>query len=164
MSKKVIHKNPWYSLEHHVLPNGNNYYFLNKQPSVFIVAQNDKDEIILISEYRYPINKIIWQLPAGMIDKDPPLTAAKRELREETGLTAKKWKKLGYFYSSPGHDTTKIIVFLAKDLSMQAKDEEDDIKKIKAVSKQILKRMIQTNKIECGISLAALNLYFNISK
>ena len=54
-------------------------------------------------QYRLPADQYLWELPAGKIDEgENALQAAKRELVEETGLRAKKWKKLAFFYPSPG--------------------------------------------------------------
>ena len=164
--KIIINKNPWFSLEKHDLPFGGEYYFINKRPTVFVVAETVKKEIIMINEYRFPINKNIWQLPAGMMEHESPLVAAKRELFEETGFESKEWSKLGEFFVAPGHENTKIIVFLAKNLITTInsyKTLETDVHKIKRFSKSKIEEMIRGNKILCSISLAALNLYF-ISK
>lgn len=168
--KKIIHKNPWFSLEKHFTNRENNhdvYFFLNKKPTVFIIAETKDKKIILIREYRFPINKTIWQLPAGMVDTNNSLVSAKKELLEETQITATKWKKLGEFFVAPGHENTQIIVYLAKNLEKQktrSDIKELNIKNIKFFSKQEILTMIGQNRIKCGITLASLNLYFTADK
>lgn len=159
MSKKVIHENPWFTLEQHTLHDNSDYFLVNKQPSVFIIAENCQKKILLVHEYRYPIHKIIWQLPAGMVEHNKPLLSAKHELLEESGLRANKWKRLGSFYVAPGHENTKIIVFLAQELTSTSQKQEKNIKKIQIFSHQEIQKMISKNEVECGISLAALNLF-----
>lgn len=164
--KKIIHKNKWFSLEKHNFNNKGNYYFLNKRPTVFIIAESNERKIICIKEFRYPIGKSIWQLPAGMVDDDNPLSSAKKELLEETGYKAGHWERLGYFFVAPGHENTKIITFIAKDLTKsndnESVDLEKNIKEMSFFSKNEIINMIKRNEIECGISLAALNFYFSM--
>ena len=105
---------------------------------------------------------MVWQLPAGMVDTKNSLKSAKKELLEEIGIRAEKWKRLGEFYVAPGHENTKIIVYVAKNIKKykEAKTEEINIKHIKFFSKPEIISMIKQNKLLCGITLASLNLYF----
>ncbi len=71
--------------------------------SAVMMAMDDKNRILLVRQYRLPADKYLWELPAGKLDDgEKPLQAAKRELTEETGYTAKNWTKLASFYPSPG--------------------------------------------------------------
>ena len=73
-----------------------------------------KNRVMLVRQYRLPANQFLWELPAGKIDEgETVLQAAKRELIEETGLRAKKWKKLVSFFPSPGYVEEKMTIFLA---------------------------------------------------
>ncbi len=90
---------------------------------------------------------------------------AKKELIEETGIVARKWKKLGGFYVAAGHETTYIYVFLATELNLtgiKTENQENDeaIQGVIKVCQSKLKKMILDGEIECGITLAALNLFF----
>lgn len=161
--KQVVHKNKWFSIEKHILKNGQEYFLLNKKPTVFVVAETKDKELVLIKEYRFPIRRTIWQLPAGMVEGRDVLGFAKRELFEETGLMAKNWYKIGHFFVAPGHENTKIVVFVARNLIITEnsyKTSEADVIEVKTFSKFKIKEMIRGNKILCSISLAALNLYF----
>ncbi|HTC90239.1 MAG TPA: NUDIX hydrolase [Bryobacteraceae bacterium] len=78
----------------------------------------DRKRILLVRQYRLPAERFLWELPAGSIDPgEKPLQTAKRELKEETGYHAKKWKKLISFYPSPGFLTEKMTIYLATGLT-----------------------------------------------
>jgi ADP-ribose pyrophosphatase len=86
--------------------------------SAVMMAVDKKRRILLVRQYRLPARASMWELPAGRLDEgEKPLDAAKRELREETGMAAKKWKKLLAFYPSPGYVAEKMTIFLAMDLT-----------------------------------------------
>lgn len=91
-----------------------------------IIAINKDKEIYFVSQFRLAANRIMLELPAGKIDAgEDPLHCAKRELKEETGLEAKKWKKLSACYTSPGYSDEVLHIFLAEDLK-QGKQKLDD--------------------------------------
>jgi len=93
-------------------------------------ASKPKSEprVLLVRQYRYTVNDFIWELPAGRIDEgEDELPAAKRELLEETGFTAERWKRVLFFYVSPGFLDETMAVYLAEDLKPgQAQPEEDE--------------------------------------
>ena len=72
--------------------------------SAVMMAVDEKKRVLLVRQYRLPAEKYLWELPAGRLDPgEKPLQAAKRELKEETGYTARKWTKLASFWVSPGY-------------------------------------------------------------
>lgn len=83
--------------------------------AVAVVAMNDRDEVMLVHQYRHPAGGTIWELPAGLLDVDGehPLTAAQRELAEETDLGADTWRTLIDVSTSGGGSTEIIRVYLA---------------------------------------------------
>ena len=86
--------------------------------SAVMMAVDKKNRVMLVRQYRLPANQYLWELPAGKIDEgETVLQAAKRELIEETGLRAKKWKKLVVVLSQPGYVEEKMTIFLATDLT-----------------------------------------------
>lgn len=71
--------------------------------SAAVLAVDDQRRVLLVRQYRWPAQRAMWELCAGRVDPgETPLAAAKRELREETGLRARRWKKLSRFWASPG--------------------------------------------------------------
>ncbi len=95
--------------------------------AVVIVALDSDAQVYLVRQYRHAIGRMLLELPAGTMEpEEPPLETAKRELREEVGLVAKKWSCLGMFYSSPGFLNEMLHVFLAQDLTQQESDPDFD--------------------------------------
>ncbi|HEX6357655.1 NUDIX hydrolase [Actinophytocola sp.] len=89
------------------------------QGAVAILALDDDDQVTLIHQYRHPLGRRIWELPAGLIDHlgENPLETAKRELVEEVGLAAEHWSVLVDVAASPGFTDEVVRVYLATGLS-----------------------------------------------
>jgi len=96
---------------------------------VAIVALDDKDNVLLVKQFRKPVEKELLEIPAGGIDPgETPEDSVRREMREETGFLPRKVQKLGGFYSSPGFCTEYLYLYLATDLvhsPLQAEDSEN---------------------------------------
>lgn len=106
------------------------------QDSVFVLPVTKAREIYLVSQYRYLLGRQMTEAVAGMVDaKEDPLVAAKRELKEETGLTAKQWTKLGEVERGASFIKCNYHFFLAQELEQNEQHlddfEEITIKKIK---------------------------------
>ncbi len=87
--------------------------------AVTVVALDDDDRVVLLRQYRHPVGRYLWELPAGLRDADgePPLETAKRELAEEAQLAAGRWSLLTTHFSSPGFSDEMVLAYLAEDLS-----------------------------------------------
>jgi len=87
--------------------------------AVAIVALNDNGQVLLIRQYRHPVGHFLWEIPAGLRDVpgEPAHRTGQRELREETGYTARSWHVLTDCYTSPGISTERVIVYLARGLA-----------------------------------------------
>jgi ADP-ribose pyrophosphatase len=98
--------------------------------SVVVLAVDDSaatPRVLLERQYRHAASDYLWELPAGRIDPgEKELAAAKRELLEETGYTATKWKRILKFYASPGFVAETMSVFLATGLRAGKAQPEDD--------------------------------------
>lgn len=88
--------------------------------AVGVIALNDNNEVLVVEQYRHPMGKVMWEPPAGLLDKpdEDPLIAIKRELYEETGYQAGQWHVLYDYASSPGGSTEMFRCYLARDLSL----------------------------------------------
>jgi ADP-ribose pyrophosphatase len=96
--------------------------------AVVILPVVDAEDICLLRNYRFVIGETLWELPAGTLEPGEELQhAARRELLEETGYTAARWRSLGYLYASPGVLDEKLHLFVAEDLtSGPARPEADE--------------------------------------
>jgi 8-oxo-dGDP phosphatase len=84
--------------------------------AVAVLVLDEEDRILTLRQYRHPVRRIMWELPAGLLDKpgEPPLAAAQRELYEEAHLEATEWRVLVDYFSSAGSSNEAIRVFLAR--------------------------------------------------
>jgi ADP-ribose pyrophosphatase len=98
---------------------------------VVLATREDRREplVLLERQYRHAAESYLWELPAGRIDKgEKALAAAKRELFEETGYTAKRWKRILKFFASPGFVAEPMTVFWARGLTAgTAQPEADEV-------------------------------------
>ena len=170
LESKIVYENKWIKIyEDKVLrPDGKEgiYGYLDKTQSVHVIIFNQKERsVYLIKEYRYPIQKTIIDLPGGVVEDEDVLSAAKREVLEEVGIVAKNTILLGGFYDVPGHETTyanAVLVTEVDDSNLKLDGQEGDevISEVFKVNIQEIKQMLLDGKIESGIAISALNLFF----
>jgi len=120
--------------------------------SAVMLAVDKRRRILLVRQYRLPADGYLWELPAGKLDRgETALQAAKRELAEETGYRAKKWKKLVSFYPSPGYVDERMTIFLATELTAGApKPMEDERIETRWFTAKEIENGIQSGKIIDG--------------
>lgn len=94
--------------------------YVDHTGAVAILALDDEDRAMLIRQYRHPIARRDWEIPAGLLDIDgeDPLVAAKRELAEEADLEASDWSLLSDIFTSPGGSSEAIRIYLARGLTV----------------------------------------------
>jgi ADP-ribose pyrophosphatase len=129
--------------------------------SVVILAVDDSNSpvrVLLARQYRYAAGQQLWELPAGRIDAgEQSLAAAKRELLEETGYTARQWKRALFFYSSPGFLDETMAIYLASGLIPgQAQPEEDEIIQKRLFPLPAAVRMVMNGRIQDGKTIAGV--------
>lgn len=120
--------------------------------SVVILAVEESDgepKVLLIRQYRHPVRDYLWELPAGRKDEGEKLLAgAKRELLEETGISARRWKHGFRFWASPGFLDETMDIFLAQGLTYgKAQPEEDENIEVSFVPLSRAVRMVMQGKI-----------------
>ena len=125
--------------------------------SAVMMAVDENQRVLLVRQYRLPAQDYLWEIPAGRLDPgENPREAAERELREETGYSAKKWTELASYYPSPGFLAEKMTVFLAQDLTEGEQQPMDDERiETKWFDSAELDRMIRDGEIHDGKTLVA---------
>lgn len=127
--------------------------------AVGIVPITEDGKVIVERQYRYPINMVITEIPAGKLDskEEDRLSAAKRELQEETGVTADEWSELGIYYPAAAYTDEKITLYLAKGLHYGERNlDEDEFINIEAVPLAELVDEVMEGKIPDGKTQVAI--------
>lgn len=95
--------------------------------AVAVLAVDDEDMVLLIRQYRHPVGRLLWEIPAGLRDVpgEPLVETAQRELLEEAGYLAADWHVLADIFSSPGFSNERLRVFLARKLTRVPDAERD---------------------------------------
>ena len=122
------------------------------------VASKTEPRILLERQYRHAAQSMMWELPAGRIDDgETALTAAKRELLEETGYSARQWKRILHFYVSPGFLDETMTIYLARGLDAgEAQPEADERIACKFFTLSEAKRMALNGRIRDAKTIAGI--------
>jgi ADP-ribose pyrophosphatase len=129
--------------------------------SVVVMVVDDshrEPRLLLARQYRYAADERLWELPAGRVDRgESELDGAKRELMEETGYTAKRWRLAMRFYVSPGFLDETMAVYVASDLQRgQARPEEDEVIAKRFFPLSAAVRMVMSGKIRDAKTIAGV--------
>jgi ADP-ribose pyrophosphatase len=111
------------------LPNGRlaEREVVNHPGGVAVLALDEGQNVTLVRQYRYPIGRLLLELPAGKLDpNEDHRVAAARELEEETGLQAREWTYLGYILASPGFCDEALHMYLAQGLTRAKRHPDED--------------------------------------
>ena len=126
------------------------------------VAPLDKDyNLYFVKQFRYPYMEIVTELPAGKLEKgEDPFEAGKRELKEETGATAKKYISLGKLYPTPGYCGEIIHMYLATDLEFgEQSPDEDEFLEVYKISLEKAVQMVMDGELkDAKTQIAVLKL------
>lgn len=147
------------------LPNGSCAFreYVRHIGAVCVIPITDENEVLLVRQYRYAVAEVLTEIPAGKLDfaGEDPLSAAIRELSEETGAVAKSIVPLGIYYGSPAIMGEKIYMYLATGLSFKKQQLDDDefldvIKlPLEDAVKQVLDGTLRDGKTQSAILRAA---------
>ena len=126
-----------------------------------VVPVTKEGKIVMVTQHRFPVDKILLELPAGKLGKgENPFICAVRELEEETGYKSDNVKELGSIYTTPGYSTEKLWIYLAKDLKPGDHNREEGEfgmevfeLSLKEVEEKIYNGEIVDGKTICGIFL-----------
>ena len=126
-----------------------------------VLPVTDNGKIIMVTQYRFPVEKVLLELPAGKLGKNEnPLHCAVRELEEETGYISENVKEIGSIYTTPGYSSERLWIYLAKDLKPGNHNREEGEYgmevfelSMKEIEAKILKGEIVDGKTICGIFL-----------
>lgn len=160
VSSRTVYRGPvfWVTTDHVLEPGGIKVRrdVIHHSGSVVVLAVDDSGSVprvLLERQYRHAAKDFLWELPAGRIDPgEKELQAAKRELIEETGYRADRWRRIFKFYASPGFVAETMSVYLATGLRPGEAEPEDDevihkrMVPLPAVVKMILKGTIRDAK------------------
>ena len=123
LARQIAYDNAWITVWHDdvVRPDGQPgiYGVVHyRARSIAVIALDEQDHVILVGQYRYPLNRYSWELPqGGGLPEEEPLAAAKRELREETGFSAANWEEILVAHMSNAITDEETILYLARGLT-----------------------------------------------
>jgi len=172
LSSKVVYRGKVFNVSSDLVrePNGITAQrdVVRHSGSVVILAVDETDReprVLLERQYRYATQDYLWELPAGRIDPgESALAGAKRELMEETGYRAKKWKRALFFYASPGFLDETMALYLARELTAGAAQPEADeaiecrFVPLSQATKKVLSGQIRDGKTIAGVLWLAESL------
>ncbi|MCI0636610.1 MAG: DUF2064 domain-containing protein, partial [Actinobacteria bacterium] len=129
-SSELLSGSPWRAvIRDRLLVGGREteYEYLAVPRAVFVAAVTDHDELLLVRQYRHPVRDWTLEVPAGSIrEGESSLEAASRELREETGASAREWHQLSTFYSSSAHTSLRSDAWLALGVEIVGETIEEE--------------------------------------
>ncbi|MEM0938203.1 MAG: NUDIX hydrolase [Bacteroidota bacterium] len=160
---KIIYDNPWIAVREHDVTNpggGKGIYGVvhYKAFAIGIIPLDQELNTWLVGQYRYPLHEYSWEIPmGGGVLNVPRLDSAKRELKEETGLSAKKWTELCKIHLSNSVSDEVGYAFLAEELTQgETAFEETERLKIKKLHLKEVVEMCEKGKITDSLSVAAI--------
>lgn len=143
------------------LPNGNpaTREVIRHVGAVGVIPVTDDGKVIIERQFRYPLNRVITEIPAGKLDSftEDRLSAAKRELEEETGYTAEEWISMGDYHPTPAYCDERITLYLARKLRQgQRHLDEDEFLNFEAVPLADLVEDVMSGRITDGKTQVAV--------
>jgi len=162
-SVRKAYENPWIEVTHHEVttPGGSPGVYGKvhfKNLAVGVVPVDKDGNTWLVGQYRYVLGQYTWEIPEGgcPVGTDP-LETAKRELKEETGLTARHWEEIQYLHLSNSVTDEEGYVYLARDLELgEAQPEDTEELQVRKLPLQEAVEMIHNGQITDALSIITL--------
>lgn len=128
--------------------------------AVAMLPIDDEGQLLLVRQYRHAVGSQLIELPAGTLEEgEGPESCAQRELREEVGMAAGELIKLGEFFLAPGYSTERMHLFLARKLSADSLEaDEDEMLELLRISPKLALAMVQDGQIRDAKTLLGLLL------
>ncbi len=163
ISSRIVYENPWIRVREDqvIRPDGKSgiYGVVESSIATGAVAINEQQEVYMVGQYRYTMEEYSWEIvEGGSEESESPLDAAKRELKEETGLLAESWTQLGgEIHLTNCHSSERGFVFLAQGLEMtQAAPEGTEVLEVKKIPLSKCLEMIDQGEIKDVVSIIGL--------
>jgi 8-oxo-dGTP pyrophosphatase MutT (NUDIX family) len=163
INEQEIYNNNWITVTHYnvINPSGGTGIYGKvhmKNRAIGIIPLDEEMNTYLVGQYRFPLNEYSWEIPEGGGSlSDDPLSAAQRELLEETGLKAASWNKIQEMTLSNSVTDERCIIYMARNLTQYGatpEDTEDLI--VKKISFEEVYTMVQNGKITDAVTVAAV--------
>lgn len=163
LDTQTVYENPWIEVSHRnvLTPSGTDGIYGKvhfKNTAIGIVPLDDENHTWLVGQYRYTLDQYHWEIPegGGPLGTDP-LDSAKRELLEETGITAKEWTKILDIHLSNSVSDEYGVAYVARQLSFgEAQPEETEDLKVIRVPFEEAFQMVMDGRITDSVSVAAI--------
>jgi ADP-ribose pyrophosphatase len=162
-STTTPYENKWIKVDHHevVTPSGTDGIYGKvhfKNIAVGIIALDEDHNIWLVGQYRFTLDLYSWEIPeGGCPEGEDPLEAAKRELKEETGIIAEQWSSLGTIHTSNSVTDEVGYIYLAEQLTYTSPEpEETEDLALKKIPLSQAVEMVMDNEITDSISIAGI--------
>lgn len=163
LSSRTVFKNQWFRIRHdritiHSRPG--TYDVLQTGGAIYVVPFDARGRTALVQQARYPTETYSWELPGGGLAGRTPLQAAKLELRQEAGLAARGWKKIGRTATINGISDEIMHIYLATNLRNvgTAEQADEDIRQVRWLSLRRALTWVKAGKITDAQTIAALSL------
>jgi len=162
-STKLIYENAWISVHHDevITPTGSEGIYgkiVFKNKAIGIIPLDDDNNTWLVGQYRYTLDEYCWEIPmgGGPLGEDK-LSTAKRELKEETGIKAKKWELIMRLHTSNSVTDEEGFIYVARDLNFGETDFDstEDLQVKKLPLEEVVK-MIHNGEITDAITIAGI--------
>lgn len=169
LSSEKIYETPYFTLrsDRLRLPDGavkDPYYVLERPDAAIIFPVTDEGEVLLVRQYRPPLERMELGLPAGLVEPgEKPMVAARRELAEETGYSGGEWEELASLASSPSLKDNWAHLYLARDVGRGSEQDLDEYERLDVVRVPLeeVPGLVYTGEIVSSSGVAAAMLALN---